>query len=107
MSPATRSALIIGAIVIVLLAIYVAAAALLSARVPRNSTVAGVEIGGLTGPEAKDVLSTGLVSVAEGSVTVAVQGVQGQVDPAAAGLKFDADATVDHLVGFTLSPVRM
>lgn len=89
------------------LALYAGAAWLLSDRVPRGATVEGVALGGMTSTEAVAALNEGLGTLATEPVPVAVGEVEGDLTPATAGLQFDAEATVDPLVGFNLSPVRM
>lgn len=94
-------------VLVVLLAAYVIAAWALGDRVPRGTTVAGVTIGSMAAPDAKAALNEALASVTEGPIAVSVGTIESSLDPQEAGLAFDADKTVDPLVGFTLSPARM
>lgn len=102
-----RKWVITGCVVLVVAAAYVIAAWVLNDRVPRGTTVAGVKIGGMAAPEAKKSLETALESVLEGSLAVSLGTNESTLDPSAAGLEFDAAATVDPLVGFTLNPQRL
>lgn len=94
-------------VLVVVVGAYVLAAWALGDRVPRGTTVAGVTIGSMSAPDAKAALNEALASVTEGPLAVSVETIESSLDPKEAGLEFDADATVDPLVGFTLAPQRM
>ena len=102
-----RTTLIVGGVVVVLAGAYVGAAFALADRVPRGTTVAGVEIGGMTAARAEQALTDGLGDLATEPVPVSAQDMSGTVDPATAGLTFDASATVDRLTGADLRPQRL
>ncbi|WP_099332281.1 VanW family protein [Actinomyces minihominis] len=91
----------------VLLIAYVGAAWLLSDRVPRGTTVAGVSLGNMSAASAKERLASSLQAKTTDPMTVVVDEVEGEFTPADAGLALDAEATVDELVGFNLSPGRL
>ena len=101
------NAIVTAGVVAALLITYVGAAWLLSDRVPRGTTVAGVAVGGMSSVAAEETLESSLADLTSKPMTVVAEGVEGELDPARAGLIFDADATVAHLTGFTLSPARM
>jgi vancomycin resistance protein YoaR len=94
-------------VVLVLVAAYVAAAYFLGDRVPRDTQVAGVEIGGRTAPAAEQALAESLAEVQQQPVTLVAREAQAQINPAEAGLALDAEATVDELTGFSLSPALL
>ena len=95
-------------IVLVLVGAYAGACYALGNRVPRGATVAGVDIGGLTETAAVDRLTGRLGPATTGALAVAAGTQQSQLDPAHAGLTFDAAATVRRLVGVNLlQPVRL
>ena len=73
-------------------------------RIPGGTTVAGVDIGGLPADEATAKLTSELGGVSTQPVPVTAGGAVGSLDPAAAGLVFDAEATVAGLTEFTLDP---
>ena len=98
---------IVAVVAAVLLIVYIGTAWLLSDRVPRGTTVAGVTVGGMSSAAAEETLESSLAELTSEPMTVVVDGVEGEFDPARAGLIFDADTTVAHLTGFTLSPARM
>jgi vancomycin resistance protein YoaR len=101
-------ALAIGAgVAVVLGGAYVGALWAWADTVPRGTTVAGVEIGGLTSQEAEARLETDLVPVATGEIPVAVGDRRTTLDPATAGLELDVAATVDGLTGLSLAPARL
>ncbi|MFD1504334.1 hypothetical protein FE374_04630 [Georgenia yuyongxinii] len=104
-----RRGLIAAAIVVGVLAIaYVAGAWFLGDRVPGGTVVAGVHIGGLAEDEARDRLQTELAAVQTEPVPVTIgEEAIATIDPAAAGLQLDVDATLDDLVGFSLAPTTM
>ncbi len=99
--------LIVGSVVVVLGGAYVGAAYALADRVPRGTTVAGVEIGGLSASSAEEKLTEGLSGVSTAAVPVSAQDVSGSLDPATAGLVFDAHATAEKLTGLDLRPQRL
>jgi vancomycin resistance protein YoaR len=102
-----RTTLIVAGVVVVLGGAYVGAAYALADRVPRGTTVAGVEVGGMTSERAEQALTDGLGDLATEPVPVAAQDMTGSVDPAAAGLTLDVAATVDGLTGVDLRPQRL
>ncbi len=99
--------LVVGVVVLLLGAGYVGAAYALADRVPRGATVAGVEIGGMPAEQARAELEQELGDTATSPVTVTAGEVVATVEPAAAGLAFDAAETVDQLTGLDLSPQRL
>jgi vancomycin resistance protein YoaR len=102
-----RTTLIVAGVVVVLGGAYVGAAYALADRVPRGTTVAGVEVGGMTSERAEQALTDGLGDLATEPVPVAAQDMTGSVDPAAAGLTLDVPATVEGLTGVDLRPQRL
>lgn len=102
-----RPVLIVTGVVVVLGGAYVGAAYALADRVPRGTTVAGVEIGGMTSASAREALTTGLGDLTTEPIPVTAQDITGSIDPATAGLTFDADATVERLTGVDLRPQRL
>lgn len=102
-----RTVLIVAGTVVVLGGAYVGAGYALADRVPRGTTVAGVDIGGLTNARAQDALTDGLGDLSTEAVSVTAQEITGSVDPVTAGLTFDAEATVDRLTGVDLRPQRL
>lgn len=83
-------------LVLVLLAggAYVAAYATAGDKVPRGTSVAGVDIGGHAPAEAEELLREGLADRAEAPLTVEVDGRSTTVDPATVGLQVDYAASV-------------
>ena len=69
---------------------------------PRGATVAGVDIGGLPSDEAVARLDAELADATTQPIEVVANDVQATIDPVAAGLTFDAQATVDQLTGVDL-----
>jgi len=98
---------LVAAALVVLGGLYVGVLWLWADRVPPGTTVAGVEIGGLQGPDAVNVLEDSLGAAATDPLPVAVGDNRTTLDPATAGLSFDATATVKSLTGFGLEPVRL
>ncbi|GAA1972698.1 VanW family protein [Isoptericola halotolerans] len=97
----------VGAGVVVLAGLYVGAQWFVADSVPSGTTVAGVDLGGLDATEAVTALEQGLAPRAAEPVTVQAGEVSSTVDPTEAGLSLDAQATVDGLTGFSLSPGRL
>ncbi len=73
---------------------YVAAYFATSDRIPRGTTVVGVEIGGLTPAVAESRLADGLSERLERPVRLTALDQQTSVQPEAAGLRVDVPATV-------------
>lgn len=96
-----------GAGVVVLAGLYTGAQWFVADSVPSGTTVAGVDIGGLDAADAVAALEDGLGPRAAEPVTVQAGDASSTLDPAEAGLSLDAQATVDELTGFSLSPVRL
>ncbi|WP_130780317.1 VanW family protein, partial [Cellulomonas biazotea] len=100
--------LVVVGILVVLGGAYVGASFALADRVPRGASVAGVDIGGLGSDEAVALLEESLADASTEPIPVQAQDVQSTLDPAAAGLEFDAQASVDALTGADLAnPVRL
>ena len=73
---------------------YAAAHYVAGDKVPRGTTVAGVEIGGLAQDEAVTALEDGLAPLVERDLRVRVGDQEGNVSPAEAGLSVDYAASV-------------
>ncbi|WP_019134962.1 VanW family protein, partial [Cellulomonas massiliensis] len=107
-SRAPRVLAVLGVVVLLLVGGYVAASFAFGDKVPRGATVAGVPIGGLARDDAVARLEEDLEDASTGPVEVVAHDVQAAIDPAKAGLRFDAEATVDGLVGTDLlEPARL
>ena len=106
-SRAPRALLWTAVALVVLAGAYAGAQWLYSDRVPRDTQVAGVDVGGLSAPEAKDRLAEELGPRAAEPIELTAADASTTLDPADAGLSFDAAATVDSLTGFSLDPMRL
>ncbi|MFJ4109738.1 VanW family protein [Oerskovia enterophila] len=93
--------------VVVLGGLYTGAQWFYSDKVPPETTVAGVEVGGLDRTSAVAALEKGLSGRAKEPVTLQAGEATTTLDPAAAGLAFDAQATADELTSFSMSPVQL
>lgn len=93
-------------LVVVLVAVgaYALAAWWSSTNVPRETTVGGVEIGGMSQGEARSTLQDRLGSRADLPVRVGVGDARYEISPSEAGLEVDVDATVDEVLGFSWDP---
>ncbi|HEX6149859.1 VanW family protein [Nocardioides sp.] len=78
---------------------YAAAYAAAGDKVPRGTTVAGVEVGGLTPDEAVQTLEEGLADRVDQPIDVVVDGETLSVDPAEAGLRVDYEASIEAAGG--------
>ena len=86
-------AIVAGAVVVVLVLSYAAAFAWVGGGIPRGTTVAGVDIGGLTDPEAVETLDSELADRAAG-MSIDLNGKPRERDADQLGLSFNASATV-------------
>lgn len=102
-----RVTLVVAGVVVVLGGAYVGAAYALADRVPRGTTVAGVDVGGMTAADAREALTEQLGELAADAVPVSAEKITGSVDPVTAGLSLDVEATVDRLTGADLRPQRL
>ena len=107
-SDAARKLILIGlAGAAVLAALYVAAIVVTGSGVRSGTTVNGVNIGGLTREEAVSALDESVGAKAAKPLRVRAGEQQLLVDPVAAGLSVDAEATVEQASGRTLNPFAM
>jgi vancomycin resistance protein YoaR len=102
-----RPTLVVAGVLVVLAGGYVGAAYALADRVPRGTTVAGVDIGGKSTADAEKALTDALGTLSTEPVPVSAEDLSGTVDPAEAGLALDVPATVEGLTGVDLSPQRL
>lgn len=93
--------------VLVLAGAYVGAQWYFADRIPRETTVAGIDIGGLSHQAAVERLQTELGGIAAEPLPVTAGDATTTLDPAVAGLRFDPVATVDGLTSFSLAPSRL
>ncbi|WP_084690257.1 VanW family protein [Oerskovia turbata] len=93
--------------VVVLGGLYTGAQWFYSDKVPPETTVAGVPVGGLDTTAATAALQKGLGGRAAEPITLQAGTSTTTLDPAAAGLAFDAQATADELTSFSMSPVQL
>lgn len=101
--------LVVGGLVVVavLVIAYVIAVAAAGSGVRNGTTVAGVSIGGLSAEEATATLTRELGDRAEKPIRVRAGDTVLTLDPAQAGLSFDAAATVEQASGRVLNPVAL
>ena len=88
----------------VLLAAYVGLAYYLSTVVPGSAFVGGVDVGGTSPAEAERRVVSEIATLEAQPVTVSLEGESFELDPDRAGLRIDADATLEGLTRFTLDP---
>lgn len=104
----SRRALIIAAALAgVLLLAYLLAVLTTLGGVPNNTSVAGVEIGGMSQEEAVDELSGKLGDNATVPMTIIALNQEAVIDPESVGLQPDFPATVDAATGPIFNPVRL
>lgn len=88
--------------------LYAAAGAFASDRVPRGTTVAGVEVGGKSPEQARRTLERELADRVDAPITVTVDGETVEVSPQEAGLALDLDGTVEAAgAGDSWAPDRL
>lgn len=99
-------ATLIGALTLLIVG-YVGAAAWASGRVPSDTTVGGVQVGGLTPAAARAALAKGVAERSAAPVALTAGGKTATIDPAEAGLEVDLDESIADLTGFSLNPVNV
>jgi vancomycin resistance protein YoaR len=103
-----RTLAIVAGALVVLGGAYVGASYALGDKVPRGTTVAGVDIGGLASDAAVARLHDQIADGSGQPIPVVVGQKSSELQPADAGLTFDARATVDRLTGVDLAqPARL
>jgi vancomycin resistance protein YoaR len=100
-----RKVVLGGAVVVGLLAVlYVGDLLVSSTDVPRGVAVAGVEIGGMSKPEAEAALRSELGPRVSRPIALTAGDTTAQLDPRAAGLDVDWDATIAQAGEQPLAP---
>lgn len=96
-------------VVALLAGLYVAAALFFADRIPANTSVAGIDVGGMSEEEAAGLIESELDDVIHepAPITVAGTDIVAEVDPAAADVAVDGAATVDGLTGLSFNPVDL
>lgn len=103
--PRTARVAIWAAVVIGVLALgYVGLAWYLKDKVPNNTVVAGVPIGGLSAPAAEERLTANLGSLGDDPLQLSLEGRTAAILPRDIGLGLDVTATVESLTSFSLDP---
>ncbi len=104
-----RGALIGAAtVLLVLAAAYVAGYFLTGERVPSGTTVAGVDIGGMSAAEAEATLEDELADESAAPIVLTFDGTSYEIEPAEVGLGLDTEQTVLAAGGGrSWNPVRM
>ncbi|MGL5864405.1 MAG: VanW family protein [Dermatophilaceae bacterium] len=94
-------------VLLVLVGSYLAAAQWSGERIPRGTTIADVEVGGLSASAARDLLGSRFAD--RTTRPLVLTSPAGKVTTTATdlGIEFDVDATVANLTGFTVSPVAI
>lgn len=109
MAPASKSGLrrvgIVGLVLALVAGLILAGAALASADVPRATSVLGVDVGSRSRAEAAATLGAQLAQRANDPIRVRAGSKEQRVEPARAGLSFDAVATADA-AGSASGPLR-
>lgn len=90
-------AVVVAGVFALLAAVYLVDLFRTSGTIERNTTVAGVDVGGLTPEEAAARLSAQAMPEYTAPMTVDVHGVPTTIDPTEAGLSADVTATVEAL----------
>ncbi len=83
---------------------YVGVAWWFGDRVPADTTVAGVDVGGQSRGEAVETLESGFADASEAPLTLSSRAGDVELQPAELGIAVDAEATADGLTGFSLDP---
>ncbi|WP_209373622.1 VanW family protein [Brevibacterium renqingii] len=91
-------------VVIVLAALYIVVGFLSGRVLTPGTTVAGIDIGGKSATAAENTLRNDLHDEANRDIVLQAGEPTAKLDPADAGITFDAEATVDRVTGFSLDP---
>jgi vancomycin resistance protein YoaR len=102
-----RTFLAVAFVILVLGGLYAAAALYFADRVPAETRIGGVAIGGQTPAEARQTLEDRLSEEEARPVVVTVDGTKVELDPADSGLSYDYASSVEGLTGFSLNPADL
>ncbi|WP_062516654.1 VanW family protein [Demequina gelatinilytica] len=91
-------------LVVLLAGGYTAAAYYAADRIPAGTTVLGIDVGGLDREQAVAALKPTVDELNSTPVVVTAEDREASIDPKDSGLVASAGATVDDLIGFSLSP---
>jgi vancomycin resistance protein YoaR len=94
-----------GAVFVVLAVVYLFDLFSTSGELERNTTIAGVDVGGMTPDQAATILTEQAVSAYAQQVTVDVHGESTPIDPTAAGLTPDVPATIHEAGTRSANPI--
>ncbi len=92
---------------VLFLVVYVAVAAMGADKLPRGTTVSGVEVGGMTRDEAEQALTEGLAARSKAPLDVTIDGQPRAITPESAGLGVDYAASIDELDTTTWAPASV
>ncbi|MEI7057639.1 VanW family protein [Nocardioides sp. CCNWLW239] len=102
------AAAVAGGVAILAFGGWAAAYALAGDKIPEGTTVAGVDIGGMKVDEATPLLDQKFAPAHSQPIHVSAGGSTTEVNPAEAGLSFDAEATIAKAdAGRSWSPVKL
>lgn len=102
-----RSLVIVGSIAAALVALFLVGVAVLGTGIARGTTVMGVPIGGMSHEEAVAAVAEAIGGPAAEPIRLRVADQVFEIDPAQAGMRFDAEATVAQADEASLNPVAM
>jgi vancomycin resistance protein YoaR len=102
-----RPVLLVGIGAAALVAVFIIGVLVVGTGIARGTTVAGVEIGGQSREEAVATLEEAIGKPAAEPIRLRVADQVFTIEPAKAGLRFDAEATVAQADEATLNPVSM
>jgi vancomycin resistance protein YoaR len=105
--PGGRAALIALASVAGALAFYFGMIVGSTSDIPANTTVLGVQIGGMSRAEAVATLDERVTPVSRSPIPIAAFSTSEEIFPTEAGMEFDPVATVDAAEGRLLNPVAL
>lgn len=96
-------AAIVGALIL-LVGAYVGVATYASSRIPSDTTVGGVQVGGMEPAAARSTLETAVKGQSDTPVKLTAGGRSATLAPADSGLGIDVDGSIGELTGFSLNP---
>ena len=98
---------VVGAVVLAAGCAYTAAACYVADKIPIQTSVAGVKIGGMDRDAAGELLSSKIAEALKNDIAVKAGDKSLTVTPADFKATFNEKATLDSLVGFSMNPVRI
>ncbi|WP_123738058.1 VanW family protein [Salana multivorans] len=94
----------VGIGIVVLAGVYLGGVFYTADRTPPNATVSGVDVGGMTTSDAVSTVRAAFDPRADAAIPLTIGEIEATIEPAAAGLTYDPEASVGQITGRSWDP---